>query len=334
MTIQTLTLPAKLINNANKLLATNKQSTNTLYQRKTQQARYKKVNCPTNTSPTSCFTDGSPINTSPTNTSPTEVKNSPDEKAVSDILTTFNSHSLADLNHANLMDRVDVKFMLPTTFLPILLTQVKHHYSILDINGKRIASYFNQYFDTANLSLYNAHHNGKLNRYKVRHRTYLDTDTGFLEVKLKNNRKRTIKSRIHCPELSHNDEQCQEFIHRKMAIAWQELQLSQQGGYQRIALANEASAERLTLDFNLWYQQKNNSEKLTLPGFFIAELKQHKRSKLSPFFQLMSANGIFPVSFSKYCIGLLLNQPEIKHNLFNPQLKMLRRLMGEPNVVC
>ncbi|XQF91528.1 VTC domain-containing protein (plasmid) [Pseudoalteromonas espejiana] len=60
------------------------------------------------------------------------------------------------------MNRVDSKFMLPLSFLPELLTHIQGQYRVLDIQGKRLFSYYNQYFDTPELDLYKAHHNGKL----------------------------------------------------------------------------------------------------------------------------------------------------------------------------
>lgn len=243
-----------------------------------------------------------------------------------DTLNGFHGHQLADLDKANLMDRVDVKFMLPMTLLPSLLKQLQTHYSALEINGNRISRYYNQYFDTQSMNFYQDHHNGKLNRFKVRQRTYLDTDTKFLEVKFKNNRKRTIKSRVNCSDNAKGDETCHDFIYQEMGTKFDNLMVSQQSGYQRIALANEASAERLTLDFNLWYQLTNTGPKVTPDGFFIAELKQHKRSKLSPFFQLMSKNNIFPASFSKYCIGCaLLYKNTLKTNQFKAVLNQIEK---------
>lgn len=250
------------------------------------------------------------------------------------LLSTFDSYQLTDLNNANLMSRVDVKFVLPIAFLPELLAQVKNDYRILDINGKRIARYYNQYFDTNEMNLYQDHHNGKLNRFKVRTRTYLDTNTKFLEVKFKNNQKRTIKSRIKLSGSAENQTQCSTFIREKMAANFSDLTISQQSGYQRIALANESAAERLTLDFNLWYQLNDNDSPVKLPGFFIAELKQNKRSKRSPFYQLMSKNTCFPASFSKYCIGCaLLYGQQLKSNQFKPMLSKIKKLnlTAKPN---
>jgi len=242
-------------------------------------------------------------------------------------LSLFNSHGLKDLDAANLMNRVDSKFILPLAFLPNLLFQLRKCYSVLEINSSRISSYHNQYFDTPNMALYHDHHNGKLNRYKVRRRRYLDTDTEFLEVKLKNNKKRTIKSRIKLSGQADEYARCAKFIDEAMQMHANSLDISQQGGYKRIALANEAQAERLTLDFDLWFQDRRGNNNVKLPGFFIAELKQNKKSKRSPFYQIMSANNIFPTAFSKYCIGCaLLYNSSIKSNRFKPILSQIEKL--------
>ncbi|MBW8189892.1 polyphosphate polymerase domain-containing protein [Neiella marina] len=251
------------------------------------------------------------------------------EQAIADNLALFDSHGLADLNKANLQDRVDSKFVLPLALLPQLLVHCRNHYSALEINGNRTSSYYNQYFDTAQMRFYQDHHNGKLNRYKVRQRTYLDTNTQFLEVKFKNNQRRTIKSRVACGDNWQSQFDCESFIQRQLGTNYSNLQLAQVGGYRRIALANEAIPERLTLDFELWYQAAENSERIELPGFFIAELKQSKRSKLSPFYQLMSALNYSPISFSKYCIGCALTHPtQVKYNRFKPTLMKLNQLTG------
>ncbi|MGL1958815.1 MAG: polyphosphate polymerase domain-containing protein [Colwellia sp.] len=249
------------------------------------------------------------------------------EKSLESILNQFDSYGLDDLDNAKLMNRVDSKFILPISFLPELLSQLTRFYSILEVNNKRVSTYHNQYFDTPYMSLYHNHHNGKLNRYKVRRRHYVDTDTKFLEVKFKNNQKRTIKSRIKLTGNKGEHRLCSQFIQAEMNDSNNNLDISQQSGYQRIALANEAQAERLTLDFGLWFQNRRGNNKIQLPGFFIAELKQAKKSKRSPFYQLMSANNIFPTSFSKYCIGCaLLYKSSLKTNRFKATLSRVAAL--------
>ncbi|MGJ8679503.1 polyphosphate polymerase domain-containing protein [Paraglaciecola sp.] len=249
------------------------------------------------------------------------------EQRLEDALSGFESYRLDELNNANLMDRVDSKFLLPISFLPTLLEQLQGHYKVLNIAGQRCFTYHNQYLDTPDMAMYQAHHNGKLNRFKVRRRHYVDTATEFLEVKFKNNQKRTIKTRI---KLSGEEEQqpdIHEFIQDQMGDEQLDLKVVQRSGYKRIALANEEKAERLTLDFSLWYQDEQGQNEVTLPKFFIAELKQQKKSKRSVFYQLMSANNIFTTSFSKYCIGCALLFPtSLKSNRFKSVLMQLDRL--------
>ena len=246
---------------------------------------------------------------------------------INELLIPFEGYGLNDLNNANLMNRVDSKFMLPLSFLPELLTHIQGQYRVLDIQGKRLFSYYNQYFDTPELDLYKAHHNGKLNRYKVRQRRYVDTATEYLEVKLKNNQSRTVKTRIKLAQTNNQQANSTAFIKEQMKNSFAHLNVTQQSGYNRIALANEEKAERLTLDFNLWYNTPKGDNKITLPGFFIAELKQSKKTKRSPFYKLMSKHHISPASFSKYCIGCALLYPErLKVNRFKPVLACLKHL--------
>ena len=246
---------------------------------------------------------------------------------INELLIPFEGYGLNDLNNANLMNRVDSKFMLPLSFLPELLTHIQGQYRVLDIQGKRLFSYYNQYLDTPELDLYKAHHNGKLNRYKVRQRRYVDTATEYLEVKLKNNQSRTVKTRIKLAQTNNQQANSTAFIKEQMKNSFAHLNVTQQSGYNRIALANEEKAERLTLDFNLWYNTPKGDNKITLPGFFIAELKQSKKTKRSPFYKLMSKHHIFPASFSKYSIGCAFLSPErLKENPFKPVLARLKHL--------
>ncbi|MDC2889275.1 VTC domain-containing protein [Psychrosphaera sp. G1-22] len=100
------------------------------------------------------------------------------------ILNSFNQHGLDDLKNAKLMNRVDSKFLLPMAQLPLLLKDLKPHCSLLNINGNLLAQYENVYYDTPEFDFYHQHHNGKLNRVKVRRRCYADHDLAFLNLKL------------------------------------------------------------------------------------------------------------------------------------------------------
>jgi len=128
-----------------------------------------------------------------------------------------------------------------------------------------------------------------------------------------------------------------QFVSELSGTDMSQLEVVQYGGYQRIALANEPLAERLTLDMDLWYQSSSSGTTTRLGEVVVAELKQQKQSKSSPFYQLMSWLGYSPISFSKYCVGcaLLFGKQadanifvdgQIKTNRFKPLLNRIEQI--------
>lgn len=243
-----------------------------------------------------------------------------DDLKTLECLMKFKRHGLMDLKDAALMNRVDTKYLISRDKLVPLLEGLLPFYSALEINGKRIFTYENTYFDTPELDFYRQHHQGKLNRFKVRHRDYVDSKKGYLEVKFKNNKGRTIKSRIQSALASVDGDSEMAFLNSQLKDQFSNLKVSQWGCYQRIALANEAAGERLTLDLNLMFSNVDNNKQVEFPNFFIAELKQSKHDFKSPFAQEMARLGIRPKKFSKYCIGTSLLNPALKSNRFKAVL--------------
>src|SRR5687768_2586669 len=108
----------------------------------------------------------------------------------------FEPVSLHEIGAAALMDRVDTKFVLPVGSVAGILASLKGGYRVLEVGGRRLSRYSTRYFDTPDLRLYHAHHAGRARRYKVRVRTYVDSEARYLEVKLRTNRGRTTKERV------------------------------------------------------------------------------------------------------------------------------------------
>ena len=242
--------------------------------------------------------------------------------SITPLVKHFPNYALNDLSKANLMNRIDIKYLVPLSFLPTLLAQLQSCYSVLEIDGHRVFTYENLYFDTDDFQFYQMHHNGKLNRFKVRHRKYIETQTNFLEVKFKNNKKRTVKTRMEIGNNSHEmTKTMKQFLQQHLKGEFSDLQPKQFGRYHRITLANEQLGERVTFDFGLSFQQKSGKIRQTLDGILIAELKQEHKNVTSPFFKLMRQYNIRPNSFSKYCIGCCLTYADrlrtnnFKHNL-------------------
>ena len=114
---------------------------------------------------------------------------------ISKITASFSPIKLAEMDNVKLMSRSDTKFAFKFSKLPELLNQMMPFYKILEINGKFIHDYKSLYFDTDDRKFYLDHHNGRVNRNKVRFREYVGSDLTFLEIKRKNNKGKTIKKR-------------------------------------------------------------------------------------------------------------------------------------------
>ncbi len=246
-------------------------------------------------------------------------------QAVLELLSIFNTITLAEMEGVKLMDRTDTKYTFSVNDLLRILPLVKDKYKILEVENARINRYETLYYDTPLLTLYHQHQAGKRNRYKIRHRTYIESKIGFLEVKFKNNKGRTFKTRIKednvCYSFSatHN-----EFLQRKTPYTAASLTPMVWVNYSRITLVNTTSAERLTIDLNL--QFKNETTTQLHPKLVIAEVKQDGKA-YSPFIALMKELHLREGSISKYCLAIARIYPTVKHNNFKPKLHNLKHLL-------
>jgi hypothetical protein len=114
---------------------------------------------------------------------------------LTDTLHTYHGIPLDELSRAPLMNRVDEKFAFPISKLDSFLNEMRPYYDVLNIDGKVIFDYTSQYFDNSNYGFFQDHHKEIPNRFKVRIRTYLDSNKSYLEVKEKI-KGRTDKNRI------------------------------------------------------------------------------------------------------------------------------------------
>lgn len=242
-------------------------------------------------------------------------------------LNQFDPITLQEMEGVKLMDRTDTKFIFNINDLCAVLTEAQTNYKIVNIEGNRISRYKTLYFDSEELTLYNKHQTGKLNRYKIRHRTYVDSNLGFLEIKFKNNKGRTFKTRIKentVPDLTTG--KAFEFLEKTLPFSPLNLLPKIWINYSRITLVNKTSAERLTLDLNLEFE-KDGQHKM-LDQLVIAEVKRD--SKLtSPFISIMKTMHIREGSISKYCFGVATIFTTVKKNNFKRKLLNVTKIIKQ-----
>lgn len=237
----------------------------------------------------------------------------------------FQSISLADMNDVSLMDRYDTKYVVPVDDLPFILEDAMPCYRVLEINHCRIFQYDTLYYDTPDLQLYNFHHCGKGDRYKIRFRNYIESDLSFFEVKHKNNKGKTCKTRVQIPvNFSRSlTGKMADFLSVSTPFMSENLFSSLRVHYQRITLVSTVSKERVTIDINLRFEHGGRTA--AYPGIAIFEVKQEK-IRGSEIVDILKKYHVRPGSISKYCLGVISTYDQVKYNRFKTKLQQIKKL--------
>jgi hypothetical protein len=238
----------------------------------------------------------------------------------------FDRIPLQGLGTAALMDRVETKFILPRRLLPSILESLSGEYRIQDAGAGPIARYRTTYLDTPDLRFYNDHHRGRATRQKVRIRSYLDGGGSFLELKLRTNRGRSLKTRvptgsdwrIRLDELrsvssGHPNAVLEAALFEEVITV----------GYSRITLIGSGGGERVTIDVGLEFEGMTGSVRLSTLA--AVEVKQGVRTR-NAMTSALRGRGIRPGPMSKYCVGVAWLRPGVRINEFKPTLDRIHRI--------
>lgn len=247
---------------------------------------------------------------------------------VVNVLSEFEPITLGEMDGVSLMDRTDTKFVFEFSELTTILNMVMPYYKSLEINGNRYANYKTDYFDTNDYFMYTAHSNGKQNRYKVRYREYVGSDLSFLEVKFKNNKGKTLKSRIKSwVDINDIDQTDTEFLNEVTPFDVKDLIHILTNKFSRITLVSKTDKERLTIDFSLSFEKNDDSKNLN--NLVIAEVKQEKVNRNSKVMIALKELGIREASFSKYASGATLLNEKLKYNKFKKNMLYLNKIHND-----
>ncbi len=239
--------------------------------------------------------------------------------------------TLEQMSEIKLMNRTDTKFVTNKQKLVQLLELAKGRYYAQFNDNTFIASYRTTYWDTQDHAYYYQHHTGRSPRQKVRVRTYEDSHITFLEVKTKNNHGRTRKKRVPVPSQTEL-ESGEGFLMDLARRSFDDITPTVQNYFHRITLVNKGKTERLTIDFDVtFHNYETNCDKQT-GNLVIIELKRDG-NVFSPVLELLRQLRVKPSGFSKYCIGSVMTNPNLKNNLFKPKMTNIRHLVGDNMVM-
>lgn len=235
--------------------------------------------------------------------------------------------SLKDLvAQAEFLTRTDRKYVVPTHDASQILAELPESTRILTINGTTRFTYESTYFDTEDDQSYRDTALKRRRRFKVRTRSYVDTETTFLEVKTKSGRGSTLKERIpgHA-NMNLNSPKAQQFLCEtleKQGINPEvaaELSPTLQCRYKRMTLLLPDGA-RATIDTDLECEDlRNRGHYIALPHITIIETKTDgTRSVLDT---ALWRSKYRPTSVSKFATSLAALRRELSSNKWSRVLK-------------
>jgi hypothetical protein len=245
-------------------------------------------------------------------------------------LSAFNPIGLDGIGSVRFMNRFDTKYVFCVSKLTDLINLLGGKYKVLEIADLRVFPYLTTYLDTPDYLFYNQHVTGKLERHKIRYRKYESTGTSFLEIKLKTNKRRTIKWRI-VNQLSTGtfDDRANIFLRKHFLFETEVVKPVLINRFTRATLIGLESKERITLDYNILFSSPDNDEHIEMPYLAIAELKKEGYSRNSAFSNLIKQLNIYPAGFSKYCMGSIFLNDSLKQNMLKPKLLFLNKIENE-----
>lgn len=226
----------------------------------------------------------------------------------------FRGISLSEMDSVKLMNRTDQKYWFHGELLEELLEDVAKDYYLLEVDGERNLPYATTYYDTMRDEMYGDHHRGKLNRYKIRRRNYISTNSSFLEVKFKSNKGRTIKIRRASDYgMCGFDDIDRGFIKDNSPYRCEDLESVLENKFHRLMLVSKRMDERCTIDSQIRFVDRHTE--VSMGNLVVVEVKRDGRSP-SIIVDALNRRGVKPSGFSKYCLGRSVTDNGLKQNNF------------------
>ncbi len=264
---------------------------------------------------------------------------------IEQILNKFSPISLEEMKSVRLMNRTDTKFVTSRHKLADLLSLAAGEYYVQEIDRRRIADYYTVYFDTPLYDMFRMHQYGHANRQKLRIRSYVESKKSFLEVKTKDNHKKTNKKRVPMPDFAPENPrhdilfggvekqltQCDNFVKEHLRYDAMTLSERLENHFHRITLVNKDLTERLTIDFDLRFHNLVTGNDTFFDNVVIIELKRDGL-KPSPVLNMLKQLRIKKSGFSKYCVGTAITAPTLPQNRIKRQLRNIRKIENQKSL--
>ncbi len=216
---------------------------------------------------------------------------------------------------------MDRKYVVDADRVADLVDELAGRLAVLEIDGRRSSAYESVYFDTVDHESYRGAARRRRYRFKVRTRTYLDTETTMLEVKTKGRRGHTVKRRRR-----HRFERRGVLDARGRRFVDETTGVDELGSrlvpmlttrYHRCTLVDLGDVARVTIDADLECRDATDRS-IALRDRFVIETKSVGSPSASD--RWLWSHGLRPDKISKFGTGLAALHPELPSNKWHRTL--------------
>lgn len=244
--------------------------------------------------------------------------------ALDAVVARLDPATLSDtLAIAELQTRFDRKYLLTVREFHQLQVDLHGRMEVLEIDGRRCFRYESVYFDTPQLTSYFATARSRRRRFKVRTRSYLDSESSAVEVKTTGGRGETTKHRIAHPfdERHTLDDEARRFVAARVPELAVDTSLRPVlvTSYRRATLVDRGAGSRVTCDAGLVCSSPEGRS-VMLDDYVLVETKSTGAPTIAD--RLMWAAGRRPVTLSKFGVGMAALDAWLPANKWN---RVLRR---------
>ncbi len=250
----------------------------------------------------------------------------------------WKSISLEAMNEkAAMQTRVDRKYIVDAETAAKVLATLDADASVMEIKGQRDFAYDSVYFDTPQMQSYHSAAYSRDDTFKIRTRSYLDSELTFLEVKTDGEQDMTVKKRIPYTFEMRDTLTAEGYEYITAALGdilagpVHKLEAVLTTGYRRTTVFLPQSeknpvASRMTVDNILMagVNYRNFHGNLVgttygLPNAVIIETKSGVEPSVAD--QHLWDAGITPAKISKFATGMAALNPQLASNKWEETLK-------------
>ena len=226
------------------------------------------------------------------------------------------------LRAAELQTRVDRKYLVSPDAFTALMDGVAAEHRVLQIDSLRDFRYESVYFDTPELTSYHLAARGRRNKFKVRTRTYLDSDTCMLEVKSVGRRNQTVKERMDyaTPDRTRLSPKAAKFVEARVVLPDGAGSLAPvlTTTYARATLVDPLHGSRMTCDTDLRLVDRFGGD-AQMTDRVLVETKSAGAPLAAD--RILWRLGVRPLRLSKYCVGMARLDPALPSNRWHRTLR-------------